>query len=136
MLISMCYILGPLHNEVGKILHTILHQIEIPENIISHSDDAFTHNEYSKDHILYYENEHNHTFLDFLNRVLKTSDNENNTDNSVIVNFKIDKHIRNKEKLENRIVFISTLRNKIFKFQNKSIQKGFLYTILQPPQFT
>ena len=100
LVMSICYVFGPSHTEVNKLLHVITHQLEMPDNVISHSTVSNLDYEVHETHALNKSEEvHNHNLLQLLDSILKASGSEQNHDNSKILTLKIDKHLTNKDDL-------------------------------------
>ena len=131
---SICYVFGPSHNEIDKMLHFIVHQLDQPESLLTHSNLDDKHH---VDHNLKVNNkEHQHTVLDTLSKILKVCGLDDEPDNEKIVLRKIDKHLRTKKIYNNRDLFFESHIKDKFLFLNKNIHQGFLKSKLQPPQFT
>ena len=132
---SICYVFGPSHNEVNKFLHVLTHQLEMPDNIITHSitmhSDYKVHGTHSSNKS---EEVHNHKLLEFLDTLFKASDSEKNKENSKIISFKIDKHLTTKYSYKNQQLTSSIPVEHLFLFTKQKIQKGFRSGVIEPPQ--
>lgn len=129
---SICYVLGPSHNEIDKMLHFIVHQLEQPESLLTHSK---LEDKYHIEHSFKSNNkEHQHIVLDMLSEIIKICGLDDEPDNKKIVFQKIDKHLRTK-KIDNKrdLFFESHIKHK-FSFLKENIHQGFLKSKLQPPQ--
>lgn len=97
LLMSICYLLNPLQNQINMVLHEISHGLELPNSVLSHKA-HLTETTYDN-HVIhahdnsYFEHEHEHPLVDFVNSIFEASNKENNSDNSQLVEVKWDKHI-------------------------------------------
>jgi len=132
---SICYVFGSSHSEVNKLLHVILHQLEMPNNVMSHTTTMHSNYKMHVTHSLNKpERDHNHKLLRFLDTVLKASDSKKNQENSNVLSIKIDKHLtaRNSYKYYESTVSIPVQH--VFLFTEQKLQKGFGKDTIEPPQ--
>ncbi|WP_298553765.1 hypothetical protein [uncultured Algibacter sp.] len=134
MALSICYAFGPSHNEINKLLHILTHQLEMPDTVLVHSN----LNDLEHDDVHFFKNEqkglHNHKVLEILDNILEASNSESDSENSELVNQKIDKHIRVKKRLKKQVLFLSLQIEQTFLFNPRKIQEGFIKKTIEPPQ--
>ncbi|WP_203257037.1 hypothetical protein [Hyunsoonleella ulvae] len=136
VLLSASYLLGPLHKEVGVFLHEVTHLLEIPDYIVSHSDiDRKRSEKIHSDHeVLTSKDIHSHQLLNLLNDLLEDIDTEKNSEDSIVLALKIDKHTQYQKKYKRPLVLLPLEQNKIIVFITKQTRLGYLNSPLQPPQ--
>lgn len=136
---SLLYLLGPVHVEVNKLLHTIAHGLEMPDYILSHKDiranssKVATHE--SEDHKNNTEY-HDHKVITLLNKILEGSDQSSDSSDAYLIAYKINKHINNDKyhpKDESLKVVFLEVRH-CFSDTEKRICKGYLQDFREPPQ--
>lgn len=137
VLISFCYLLSPLHKEMGVFLHEITHLLQEPNLEVSHSHDRYDgdsgkHHEHA---LTNSEHNHSHHFLDFFNDIFKDIENRKNSKDSNTLVLKIDKHIQHKEQYKRPFGFVFYKQNKTTFFITKQTHLGYLNNLLRPPQF-
>ncbi len=129
----MCYILGPFHNQINEMLHFLSHELEMPDTIISHSDNSVdSHNEGG--HYALTQTKHDHGFLEFLNKFLEVSDTESDNENPNTIKQKIDKHIRIKKKMS-RFYSLTFESKSVWFFIQECMLEGYIFKVFQPPQY-
>lgn len=132
---SICYVLGPAHNEINKLLHVLAHQLDMPEMVLSHS--KIIHLEYeihNNHHFSSNQKEnHDHNFLEFIDGILKSSDAQKKNENTIIDSNKLDKHIRTKDFYNGQKILQHYNLHKFIIVYKKPF-KGFLKGVFQPPK--
>lgn len=88
IVISMIYLLMPIHKEVRSTLHSISHFLEMPNTIISHNQNENINYNLTASTITYHE----HKILDLLNNLAEANTNTNEANKPDKVDNKIDKH--------------------------------------------
>lgn len=132
---SILYVLGPLHVQVNKLLHTIVHALEMPDNILSHKDSSSTLNVHKSNTHKSAIVQHNHNVIDLVATILKGTNSENESHNKPIKLNKVDKHIkiRNSFDNENRLKF-SLETSSYFIEKESKLCKGYPTDFKKPPQ--
>ncbi len=130
---SLCYVLGPSHRELNKVLHVFVHQLEMPETVLSHANDYSSnhvdHGDFNRDN-----NSHKHGILDALTKIIEASTNDHDSNHSKTITLKIDKHLKNRHlKWVQYVVTYQKVQHK-FIFAPQNIHSVFLDVQLQPPQ--
>lgn len=136
---SLLYLLGPVHVEVNKLLHTIVHNLEMPNNLISHQNGINNSSKItihkSEDH----KNNtdyHDHKVISFLDKILEGSDQSSDSSDAYVITHKIDKHIHNNEyhPKNEMLKGVSSEVRHCFSDTEKRICKGHLRDVRKPPQ--
>ncbi|MGB7395014.1 MAG: hypothetical protein WA913_11520 [Pricia sp.] len=109
-LMGVCYLANPLHEQIRTVFHEISHMLEAPDTFLSHHSIVTDHDHKTHhDHGMHPEyeahqdqhrlsvNDHEHSFLDLLDSVLKASDEDHPEDDSLLSSFTFDKHINPQE---------------------------------------
>jgi hypothetical protein len=130
---SICYVFGPSHHQVNQFLHSVIHQLEMPDMVISHNqaDNLKHHIGHDFSHVK--EDSHDHKILNIIDNVLEASNTENDSKNSEIASVKIDKHIRIYEIIKSQNDLSYKLLKKEFKSTKEKILKGFTRESIDPP---
>ncbi len=134
IVMSLLYALGPSHKEINKLLHIIAHQLEMPENVITHSSNLFEST--TLHHISYNEKReaHNHSFLNFLDKILEGTNSSNSKKNTDVEFRKIDKHVRVFTVFKRQLQIFSLINKQNLAFIVRQAEKGFPIDIIVPPQ--
>lgn len=132
---SVCYILGPSHNEINKALHFLVHQIEKPQTVINHKkNNDSQHINHIVNHSEKQAKEHHHTLLNTIKKILNGFGADNETSHKKITFNKIDKHIKTKKPFKLGSVFLVLPVKHKYLFITQNIHQGFLESKLQPPR--
>lgn len=137
---SICYVFGPAHQEVNKILHILSHHLEKPSFVMTHSNHdnrAFIktidgNNQHKRTIEL---QPHSHEFIDFFAGLLKTSGCDNTPANTNQVDQKIDKYIKSDEisSKSRAILFLLEKKSNYAEIKQKPF-KGYFEFKKQPPR--
>lgn len=133
---SLYYLLAPMHNELSKVLHIVAHQLEMPDNLLEHSNSKYfnylSHD--SHEIIMVSKEPHHHPFLDLINTIVEATNMDNDAEHSNLPSYKIDKHIKTIENLKkpNSIICIEVQHE--FPNAIKHFKSNFLHRDLKPPQ--
>ncbi len=136
---SLLYLFGPVHVAINNLLHTIVHSLEMPDNILSHQDGINTNSKIathkSEDHKNNTEY-HDHKVISFLDKILEGSNQNSDSSDAYIITHKIDKHIHNNEYYpKDEIVKVVPLGIKhCFSNQKNNVCKGYLWGHRKPPK--
>lgn len=136
--LSICYVLGPAHLEVKKMLHIFAHHIQKPSFVITHS--GHDNSAYKK---LITQNKgqlgsvrvepHSHEIIDWFAGILKHVRPEKVPLGNNNITFKIDKHINNKNNSKYEFVaFFKDLETNYALIKDKP-RKGFIRYLKKPP---
>ena len=133
LLMSICYLMNPLQQQINTVLHELSHGLELPNYVMTHeidSKDAFeTHVDDS-----HYDNAftHKHTLVDFINTIFQASNDNNNSNDSQHTEITWDKHITS-NRLELPPKF-ELLIAKNFSAPKQLLQEGQFKKLGRPPQ--
>lgn len=135
-IMCVCYLLTPLHKEIGDVLHKIVHELDIPESVLSHSNTIGAkggkiHYEHA---LVVPENSHDHNFLEVLGDIMEAAQNEKKSEDSNVLVVKIDKHTRYQEKYKKPSYFLPSKPNVNSFFVTGQTCLGHLKAPLRPPQ--
>lgn len=127
IVISITYLVMPIHKEVKSTLHSISHFLEIPKNILSHD---------KKDNLNYKTAStftyHEHKILDILDSFSKANTSDSDSNQQRIVISKIDKHYYTpKYKVS---YFIETQLSRVIDCYKEKEKALFYKKIKIPPQ--
>jgi len=138
VIIMLCYILGPAHQQLRTILHTISHNFNAPSYVLQHDEVAnaeFKNQVNLETELNSYSLNHGHGFLDFLDTIFKKQSNEDKSQRgeTTKLDFKINKHITSKKY---NLVFQNTYLVDTHNFWFKKVdpKKGYLDHLYRPPK--
>lgn len=133
LLMSLCYLLNPLQNQINTILHGISHGLEAPSSLLSHKVGSKTSSEVHENHSHDDRNiEHEHPIVDLIDSIFEASNQNDDSDHSQLIEIKWDKHI-------NTFHFTSIIKFEIkivkgyFPLTEK-LKKGYSKRLEEPPQ--
>lgn len=133
MFMGICYLLNLLQYQINPALHALAHIFESANNLSSHqqtyNDD---HDEHGHDEHILLEFDHEHTLIDFVDSLFGTNDHEDDTEESILVESKVDKHVNLKTY---RKKVLTTFLNKqpFFAYTTKA-EKGHPLKAKEPPR--
>ncbi|MEP3209522.1 MAG: hypothetical protein ABJN95_10055 [Maribacter sp.] len=133
LLIGICYLMNPLHQQINSVFHEVSHALETPDYIMSHKSatlahESHSHNDYQIDTL-----QHEHLLIDFIDSLFAASDENDGSDDSVLTQIKIDKHITTYQyHLQKEFNF--RLLQKFWMALEKS-ETGYLSRLKEPPQY-
>lgn len=94
VLMGVCYLVAPLHQQIGTVLHSVSHFFEMPGHVMSH-DSFLAHDSFKEHPHIAHEkraNDHDHGVLDFLDSIFEASNDEDDSQDGLTPQIKIDKH--------------------------------------------
>ena len=133
MLIGICYLLNPLHNQLNDVLHVISHGIEMPDNIIEHDSPVLSdhHLHDQREHVSSIEN-HEHPLMKTVDLIFGTSSDHDGSKENIPGQVKIDKHLTCSS--YPRISFFFRQVEHVFLNPFKKIKEGHLKIKENPPR--
>jgi len=136
LIISVCYILGPIRQEISSVLHVVLHTIEMPDQVLSHNvsgeSQEITHS--THDHKALDE-DHEHKTLSFIEEVINSMTDDPFSSEVPLEKFTHHKHI-NDDILEYEITNnLWVLKKDSHSQVNQKIKEGYLNILKEPPRF-
>lgn len=136
IIMCVCYILSPLHKEIGVFLHEVTHLIDVPKRVLSHSRTLDSgHLETHHQHALETsENSHDHHILDLLDKIFEATDTENKSEDSNVSVIKIDKHTRYLEKYKNHLCLVLNKQKGLTFYVTERTRLGHRKSPFLPPQ--
>lgn len=133
MIISILYLVQPMHRQINHTLHSLSHILELPDQVIGHKDqlvDSHATHHYLHDHAISVT-KHEHHIIDFVIDML-ASDKEKQDQNKPAVDFlEMDKHLGSDRFLLEYIVESSLEHKPPHKAQSPC--SGYLFFLLKPP---
>lgn len=135
ILMGLLYILGPVHLEVGKVLHSVAHSLEIPDTMfMAHPAPKATKTHKSVHHKKR-SAQHDHKVLDLVKDILEGSEKGSDAPEKQRTPVKIDKHIklRTSPPLDMEII-IADKKKTNWKLIKNKLQKGYKIGLKEPPQ--
>jgi len=132
---GICYLLNPVHKQVNAFFHNISHAIEIPNYVMSH-DSSLDSEHQSEGHTSHQvvQNSHNHEIVDFINSIFEASNQDNDSEDSILTEIKIDKHLTTYQiQLKECFSFKILQKNWL---PSKKLTLVYLNQLKEPPQFS
>lgn len=135
MLLLVFYVLNLLQFQISPVLHSISHILEAPKNMMSHHSIAASKYEIHNhgDHYAM-QNTHEHEIIDLLDSILEPSKGDNNTDETILLELKFDKHL-NVEKYQKKVA-LETKKSKPFLEGPQKSKRGHFEILQEPPQLS
>ncbi|NAS13239.1 hypothetical protein [Poritiphilus flavus] len=125
------YLISPLHQQIGGIVHQISHGLEAPHTVIVHDMDQKEH-AYQM-HRVGQAADHEHAFIDFFQTLLEGSDwNDFPPSESLEFTLKLDKHFT-----KQAFYFASSnliQPDSVNSYLSSELLSGFPFSIFYPPQ--
>lgn len=97
MLLSMCYLLGPLQPQLTLLLHELSHGLEMPAYVLSHETTTYDYIEVHEEH--QHDNrkaDHDHELIDLVNTIFEASNDRDEPDKVPTTETKVKKHTPSK----------------------------------------
>ncbi len=90
LLMSICYLVSPLEQQITMVLHEVFHGLEMPSSALSHHTYEHVHlqDEHENNYV-----KHEHPFIDLVNSVLDASNENKESDKVPFKKVKLKKHI-------------------------------------------
>jgi hypothetical protein len=126
VVISLIYILIPLHNELKSALHGMSHYLEMPDVVLSHNQNENLNYKTSTNSF------HGHKIIDLLDYLAEATNNNEDSNKANLVDNKIDKHFYSSKYKVLKLGFTkSTL---VFDNYIEKLKEGFYEKIIDPPK--
>jgi len=131
IVISIVYLLMPIHKEVKSALHSMSHYVQMPDVIMSHNHNENQNYKFKESTLAHHE----HQIIDLLDGIFDSDSNgsEDNQRESTTIEFKINKHITS-----NKYAFVfqntDQIDTPVFWITNVFSQKGYLDQLYRPPK--
>ncbi len=94
LLVSICYLVNPLQQQISMVLHEISHDLEFPHYVMSHETNLNTNSEIHLKHSHHVvTSDHEHNLIDFIDTLFQGLDESNPSNDSLFTEIKWDKHI-------------------------------------------
>lgn len=133
LLMGICYLANPMHEQISGVFHEISHVLESPEAILSHVQQSeHGHGAHEDGEHRLASDDHQHDLLDFLDAIFSASDKQHPEDDVALILIKCDKHISSQHIILPKIFPLVTSHNSLMVAQK--VKKGFLNLPKEPPQ--
>lgn len=133
LLMGICYLANPMHQQIGTVFHEISHLLEAPEAILSHSQQAdHDHGTHENGEHRLASTDHQHVLLDLMVSIFDASDEQNSDDDTALILIKWDKHISSQHIILPKIFSFNTAQN--INAVEQKVKIGFLAHPEEPPQ--
>ena len=133
LLMGICYLANPMHEQIGSVFHEISHVFQYPENVIAHDQQNHVkHLKHQDGHHHLATSDHQHILIDLINSVFDASDEQNPDGDTALVLVKCDKHISSQYIILPKKFPLFTTYN-VFWMEQKA-KKGFSNLPKEPPQ--
>jgi len=133
LLMGICYLMNPLQQQIKTIFHTISHAIEVPNSVMGHNsnsenDEIHGHHAHQTDAI-----QHDHSLIDLIDSVLSASNENKDSEDSILIEIKIDKHITTYQFALFENLALEKLSN--FWAPKEKQKRGYFQNEKEPPQY-
>ncbi|MBC8769907.1 hypothetical protein H4O18_18055 [Arenibacter sp. BSSL-BM3] len=131
ILMGICYLMNPLHQQFITVFHKISHGLDFPNFVIPHATPS-DHQQLHGNHYHFYEQTfHDHVLLDLVSSFFEASNEDNRSDNSFFFTTELDKHLFCNLPLKYDIHIVIT--DNYYNMAEKNTQKGFFPKSVKPP---
>ncbi|GAA4882256.1 hypothetical protein GCM10023311_00410 [Flaviramulus aquimarinus] len=130
IVISVIYMLMPIHKEVKSVLHSMSHYLQMPDMVLSHNQDQNLNYKTQTSNITF----HQHKLIDLLDAFIGNKTNNEDSNKAHIFNIKIDKHFYDHKYKYQEL--ISTKTSSIIDNYKEKIKDEFFGKIKVPPKIT
>lgn len=125
VVISLIYILMPLHNEFKSALHSMSHYLEMPDVVLTHNQHENLNYKTSTNSF------HGHKIIDLLDYFADDTNNNEDSNKANLVDNKIDKHFYPSK--YNIPELVDKKSTQELNNYTEKIKKGFFRKIIDPP---
>jgi len=132
LVIALCYVLNPLHQQIGTAFHVVSHALEMPDTVLGH--DSFSDNEnthYDHEHVTEASN-HEHKLIKIIDSIFEASNTNESSKDTLLADFKFDKHITTDYWGQSVILPVRHSQN--FKSIENSLKLGHSTILEEPPR--
>ena len=133
LIIALCYILNPLHQKISTVFHEVSHILEMPDSVIGHDSSIHENNTHYTHHHTDIDR-HEHNFINIIDAIFDASGTNESTEDSLLADFKFDKHITTAYPEFHHIPAMKSLAN--FKTIESNLKLGYFTVLKEPPQPT
>ncbi|MDO6518256.1 hypothetical protein [Zobellia uliginosa] len=130
LIIALCYIINPLHQQIQTVLHEVSHILTIPDNVISHA--SVTEKHHRAHQHSGQGTPHQHELIDVFSALFHASHEEGHPDEELHTDFKFDKHLGTDSDDYDIIVFTAP-RIACFYFDS-FLESSYYNAIEEPPR--
>lgn len=134
LLMSICYLMTPLQNQITSVLHELSHGLEMPNSVLSHKANEHSFIEIHNPHEHKTQNSsHEHPLIDLVDLVFDSSKENHKSDKKSLSKVELKKHITFDEvilpiKFQNKT-------NKLFFAYDTALLVGFSEELDAPPKY-
>ncbi len=132
MLMGICYLANPLHDQIRTVFHEISHLLEAPDPLLPHHSHSTGHGHNEDGEHILITTDHQHTLLDLMDSILGVSDEQNPHDDTALILIKWDKHISSQYAILPKTFPFTTSQNT--KAVEQKVKFGYLAHPEEPPQ--
>ena len=133
VIMGICYLVAPMQHHVIHLLHDFSHAIEGAHQATFKGKawGSLSSGHENHDHEMGEMNHHHH-ILDIVKLVFSDSDENDDSEESILFEFKIDKHIKTNELI--KTLFLIVPHRADFDMLKLKLTSGFLKKSFRPPQ--
>ncbi|WP_394748818.1 hypothetical protein [Spongiimicrobium salis] len=133
ILIGICYLLQPLHQQIGEVLHTVSHHIDAPTSVLAHDHtDSTPLDMHAPDDHMTASVDHEHGFMDFIAELFESSDSDEHPGKTQKRDIKMSKHLLARFDLVLPQEILQ--KNKISVLWEHELLKGYESEFYPPPK--
>lgn len=130
---AICYVFNLLQHQINPVIHSLAHSFENKISVIAHQ--TISAGEFDSHHLgehVVMNNTHEHELIELIESILDSNDSDGGTEESLLVQSKVDKHIsltaidsHFSSRIQETSTYWSTLRK---------CKKGYLLESEEPPK--
>ena len=134
LLMSICYLMTPLQNQITSVLHELSHSLEMPNSVLSHKSNEHSFIKIHEPHEHETQNSsHEHPLIDLVDFVFDSSKENHKSDKKSLSKEELKKHIT-----LNKVILPIKFKNnsnKLFFVHEAELRVGFSEELDAPPKF-
>lgn len=131
MLMAICYLLHPLHQQFKTVFHEITHALEAPSNFLKHGSDSKYSSMHRVQNHKFAQSNHEHQLIEIWDTFFEKSSSKSSLE-TFLKKLKIDKHLTINSHWVSTI-FEKTTQNE-FRTDPKKLRDGYGQKQPYPPQ--
>ncbi|MBU2945679.1 hypothetical protein [Zobellia uliginosa] len=132
LIIAVCYIFNPLHQQLNTLFHEVSHVLEMPDTVVGHSSIFEKNKVHTAHEHLSLNTAHEHKFIKIIDAIFNNSDTDNSSQDKVLTDFKFDKHLTTTYANVSFVVYDVLSQN--FKSVKNSLILGYISILEEPPR--
>ncbi|CAM3347353.1 hypothetical protein [Zobellia roscoffensis] len=133
LVIACCYVFNPLHQQISSIFHEVSHVLEMPNTVMEHAPFSYEDDTHQSHNHRSTDSTHEHKIIKILDTIFDGPDSNNSPEDTLLTDFKFDKHITTNNFLFNILPSVDSQEN--FKTVDGNLKLGYYFILEEPPRY-